>query len=181
MKLKFGTLLVLALVFFTSCKEEKAKEVVVEDSPKKELVDSKVKITLDMVVPEDDTFQIYYTEDGSPNCSEEQSVRTSVKGNALSQQVVFNVPEEVGIAYLRIDMGENPNQGTIKVNGFTYEYYGKKLESKGNDFFQYFAPTEQMTLNIGESTLTPVKSSEKYDPILYAQPPLAPKLEEMLK
>lgn len=180
MKLRFVAILVVAFSLFTSCKIDKAKEGEVEDSSKKELVDSKVKVILDMVVPQDDTFQIYYTEDGTPNCSEEQSVRTSVKGSSMSQQVVFNIPENIGMTYLRIDMGENPDQGTIKINSFTYNYFDKKFESKSNDFFQYFAPTEQMKMNYQESTLTPVKSGEKYDPILYAQPPFAPKLEEML-
>lgn len=181
MKLKFVALLVLALSVFTSCKIDKSKEDVVEDTNKKVLTESKVKITLDMIVPKDDTFQIYYTEDGTPNCTEEQSVRTAVKGSTASQQVVFYVPENVSMTYLRIDMGENPDQGPIKINSFVYEYFGKKFESKGNDFFKYFAPTEQMIMNYEEATLTPSGKGENYDPVLYGQPPFAPELEEMLK
>jgi len=185
MRLKFVTFLVLIFSIFTSCKIDKSKENdlnVNENKPSSNLkTNSKIKITLDMIVPKDDTFQVYYTEDATANCSEEKSVRVSVKGSLDSQKVVFYFPEEIAPNYFRIDMGENKDQGTIKINNFVYDYFSKKLEAKGNQFFNYFSPTQEMIENFNESTLTPSGKGEKYDPILYGQPPLTPALDKMLK
>lgn len=181
MKLKLFTGLILALILASSCKIDKEKEVQVDSSKKEQLKDSKVKIIIEAIVPKDDVFQIYYTEDGTPNCSEEKSVKTEIKGSESSQKIVFNIPEEVAMTYLRIDPGENPDQGTMKIIKFTYEYFDKKFEIIGSDFFNNFSPTEHLQVDFNSATLKTTGKGENYDPVLYAQPPFAPELEKILK
>ena len=175
---------VLFLCFLSSCKIDK-KEETTDVKPQAEtpkLLDSKVKLTFDMVVPKDDLFQVYYTLDGTPNCNEDQSAKTVVKGSPVSQKIVFYFPEDVAITYLRFDPGENKDQGTMKVNSFTYEYFGKKMEASGSDFFNYFGgPTEQIIVDAKLGTITPSGKGERYDPVLYQQPQVSEKLIEILK
>ncbi|AWM13667.1 hypothetical protein NHF50_07005 [Flavobacterium sp. NRK F10] len=182
MKTKIFTFLVLTSFIVLSCKIDKEnKEENNNSVPQKEVQkDSEVKIVIEAIVPKDDVFQIYYTEDGSPNCTEEQSVKAEIKGSEEPQKITFNIPEEVVMTYLRIDPGQNPDQGIMKFSRFTYEYFGKKFEIIGSDFFLYFSPTEHLKMDFNSATLTPTGKGENYDPVLYAQPPFAPELEKIL-
>ncbi len=181
MKIKKITYFALALFVVVSCKIDKKDGVKNDTQNQKQLTDSKVKIIIEAVVPKDDVFQIFYTQDGTANCSEEQSVRTEIKGSDASQKIIFNVPEDVVMNYLRIDPGENADQGIMKINKFTYEYFGKKVEIIGSDFFNNFAPTEHLKMDFNAATLTTTGEGKNYDPVLYAQPPFAPLLEKILK
>jgi hypothetical protein len=170
---------VCALTLF-SCKIDKEEKEIDINSVKKGLTNSKIKVTLEAIVPKDDIFQIYYTNDGTPNCSEELSVKAAVVGSDKKQKIVFNLPEDSAMLYLRIDPGQNPDQGTMKFFSFQYDYFGKKFDIIGSDFFNNFIPTEHLEMNFKEATLTPTGKGEKYDPVLYGQPPFAPRLKEIL-
>lgn len=177
MKTKLFTFLLAGLAF-VSCKNEKSvDELPVE---KKKPVVSQVRLELDMIIPADDIFQVYYTEDGTANCSEENSVKVNVKGSPNSQKLIFEFPENKKINYLRIDIGENPNQGTLKVEHCFYTYFGKTLVLKGNEFFQYWSPTEHFTVDATTSSLTPNKNRKDNDAILYALDSLKPALTKLL-
>lgn len=179
MKIKFLAGVVLFTLFFSACKDEKSNEnqpAAEEKAP----VESKVNITVDMVVPVDDTFQIFYSEDGTLNFTEEKSVRVDVKGKPESQKIVFNFPEEVAFTFLRFDAGENKLQKEMKMNDFVIKYYDKNFQAKGNLFFQYFAPNEQLKVDMVKSTFVP-EGKDPYDPILYPLEPLGVVLNKLIK
>ncbi|MGK4566562.1 hypothetical protein [Flavobacterium sp. 3HN19-14] len=162
------------------CKNEKP----IDDLPliePKPADQSKINIVLDMVVPEDDIFQVFYTEDGTANCSEDKSVKVTVKGKEESQKIIFDLPENLKMNFLRIDVGENKSQGEMKMNGMTVQYFDKKFEIKGNQFFKYFSPTGELAVDAGASTITPKLSVKEYDPIFYPLETLKPELEKLLK
>ncbi|OYQ41556.1 hypothetical protein [Flavobacterium aurantiibacter] len=176
MKIKLFLSLFLA-IFLLACKGEKQTEQVAVEKP----VDSKVKIVVDMIVPKDDSFQIFYTEDGTSVFNEEKSVRVNVKGQPTTQKIVFNFPEDVAFSFLRFDVGENKEQQQMKIENFTVDYFGKKFEAKGNLFFQFFAPNEQLTVDMNGSTFVPKKSGNIHDPIFYPLEPLGVELEKLVK
>ena len=65
---------------------------------------------------------------------------------------------------------------------FLDEYFGKKMEASGSDFFNYFGgPTEQIIVDAKLGTITPSGKGERYDPVLYQQPQVSEKLIEILK
>lgn len=175
MKQKLLTLLLISTSLFVGCKNNTKEDI------KEDIKVSKITITLNAIVPEDDVFQVYYTEDGTANCTDEKSVKTVVKGSNTSQKIVFEFPEELAIAYLRMDFGENRNQRKIIVNDFVYDYYGKKFQAKGNKFFHFFTPNENMLLDLNTATLSPIVKNNNYDPILYGNPNLGTELKNSLK
>ena len=172
-------LLLLVTVVLTSCKNEKAIDNTEGTAAKP--AESKISIVLDMVVPEDDVFQIFYTEDGTANCAEERSVKTVVKGSPASQKIKFDFSEDLAMNYLRIDVGENPKQGQVKVNGMVYKYFDKTFEIKGSEFFTYFAPSTQVEIDVRNATFTPISKGEVHDPTFYTLDPLKLELEKLLK
>lgn len=177
---KIAVLLFLFSLAITGCKNEKSVDELPVVTPKVE--ESKVQVVLDAIVKKDDSFQVFYTQDGSLNFEEKSSVRVNVKGNDASQKIIFDLPDDVAFTYLRIDTGENDKQDVIKVNNLLIKYYDKKLEAKGNECFQYFVPNEQMALDFPNSTLTPKPASGKpYDAILYPLETLGPALQKLIK
>ncbi len=177
--MKLKALIFLASIALISCKNEKSVEElpVVEEQPKV----SEVNLVLDMVVPKDDVFQVFYTEDGTANCSEENSVKVNVTGKPESQKITFEFPENKQINYLRIDIGENPKQGELKFNNFLFTNFGATIEFKGNQIFEYFFPNDQFNLNFESSTLSPSNKKGNYDPIMYGSEQLIEKMNAILK
>ncbi|MFH6767359.1 hypothetical protein V8G56_01320 [Gaetbulibacter aquiaggeris] len=158
-------ILILSVLILTNCKNEKPIDSLELVTLKP--VESNVKVVLEMLVPKDDIFQVFYTEDGTGNFSEEMSVRVIVKGNSRIQKLVFELPEDLLITNLRIDVGENIEQGQMLMNNFCVQYFNKKFEAHGKQFFHYFSPTEQIAVDYHNSTITPTKEGELYNPIFY--------------
>lgn len=180
MKTKFKILLLLVSISILSCKNEKSVDDPKVEKPK--VVESKVNVVLDMIVKKDDTFQLYYTEDGTLNFDDKLSVRVNVKGSEKTQKITFELPEKINFTFLRIDLGVSDKQEEMKVNNFVFKYFDKKWEAKGNTFFQFFGPNEQMVLNRDLSTLTPSpKAGQAYDPILYPSEGVGVELKKLLK
>ncbi|MGK4566560.1 hypothetical protein [Flavobacterium sp. 3HN19-14] len=166
MKLKNFIALVIIAAAFIGCKDDKKTTegtAAVKPAP----VDSKVQVILNMIVPQDDTFQVYFTENGSASVTSDQAVTVPVKGSAAPQDIVFNIPEDVTMNYLRIDVGDNAKQGKMTMNTFTYKYFDKKFTTKGAEFFLFFNPTEQIAVDMATSTITPTGKGSTYDPIFY--------------
>ena len=88
MKTKFITILLLVTTLF-SCKNESNNEKT-NSSVQPELTKN-FKVSLNVLVKQDDNFQIYYTEKTSSDFNEEESVWVEVKGSENPQDVVFNI------------------------------------------------------------------------------------------
>jgi hypothetical protein len=165
MKSKSIYFLMIVMVVFVNCKNKKPIDSLEVITPQPIL--SEIRVVLDMVVPKDDIFQIFYTVDGSSNFNEEMSVRVNITGSQVSQSIVFEFPEDIIITRFRIDVGENSNQVPMQINKFTIHHFDKKFEAIGNEFYKYFTPAEQITFNNENSQLTTKQIGERYDPIFY--------------
>jgi hypothetical protein len=136
------SVILFSLVFmsmFFSCKDDSKieEEVVVQNKPV-------FKIALDLVIKKDDSLQVFYCENGETEINGANTVWSSVKGNNNSQQVIFNLPEDVFPTKLRIDLSKNKDQDEIEIKGFTINYDKKSFSVKDTMFYQYFIPNEQI-------------------------------------
>jgi hypothetical protein len=179
MKVKILAGIVFITVFFSACKDEKSKDnqSVVEEKKESE---SKVSITVEMIVPVDDSFQIFYTEDGTLNFNEQKCVRVNVVGKPTPQKIVFNLPDEVAFTFLRFDVGENKLQKEMTIGNFEVKYYDRKFEAKGNMFFQYFAPNDQLKVDNARSAFVPL-DKDPHDPIFSPLDTLGKELDKLIK
>jgi lipopolysaccharide export system protein LptA len=127
-----------------------------------------VKIVLDVVAPMDDKFQIFYKQDGTNNFNEEESEKAIIKGSSTSQLISFYVPNNVKITNLRIDPGENPNQGEIKINSIEIIKNEKKIKIQNKELLDFFALVNDLKFNTSKRTINHIslKKNGIIDPIL---------------
>lgn len=143
MKLKILSLVIIISLVFFACQSDKSKDTQKEVA--KEKVEKGYIVSLDVVVKKDDTFSLYYTEDGSIDFTKIEPIWVDVKGQNFSQEVVFKIPEKVTPTQLRIDLGINKNQEEMILKSFKMKHLDKSFEAQGPAFFEYFRPDESKT------------------------------------
>jgi hypothetical protein len=156
----------LFALLFVSCKNGDEKD-------EKDVIKNRYEITLNAIVKKDDTFQVYFKDsnDDKAPFEEKNSVRVDLKGNDLSQDIVFNLPDDRFPTYLRLDFGSNKEQLEIKVNSFKISYLDKKFVINGTQFFDYFIP-EKAYLNFDKTAnkvLPFVTKDGFYDPMFFSE------------
>jgi len=144
MRTKFFILAIVLAGIFSSCKNEKSVDSLEVVQP--EVVDNAFKVTLNVTVKKDDTFSLYYTEDGSTDFTKSPPLWMVVKGNASQQDVVFSLPQDVIPTQLRLDFGMNKDQEPIVINSFQMNYFKNEFKIPGNQFFIYFDPDITKTI-----------------------------------
>lgn len=177
---KFLIALVL-LVSIVACKNEdktnKDPEVLIEKKNPNIFT-----VTLNAIVPEDDSFQVYYKNDAEAVFEEDKSIFIEFKGSNQPQDIVFNLPEDELPNYLRLDFGTNKQQKEIVVNNFKIEVLGKTFEAKGKDFFNYFYTNELVKVDKENAKVTPLTSKEgNYDPIFTSEEGLKNQINILVK
>jgi hypothetical protein len=151
----FASLLMIASFF--SCKNDKQEEPA---APKKPTV----KVALDAVIKKDDSLQIFYIQHGETEYNGALTVWASVKGSDKSQEVLFDLPEDVLPTKLRIDISKNKDQDPIEIKKFTIKYKEKAFQVKDTMFFQYFIPNEQVEWDRKKATATFKNDGKNFDP-----------------
>lgn len=179
MKKIYCYLLVLICSVFFSCKNDQKNENQ-EDIKKPK---NNVSIVLNAVVLENDTFHVYYNEDGSEKFNEENSIWLEFKGKKTPQNIVFELPEDVLPSNLRIDFGINKEQKDIEIKSFKINYLGKKIEAYNSGFFKYFRINELTAkLDMQKCLVTPTAKKDNYvGPSFYPLPDLKIDLEKLYK
>ena len=170
---------ILLTIISIGCKSETP----IDDLPlvTQKVPENNVEVVIDAEVEEDDTFQVFYTEDGSLNFGD-KNVRTTIQGSDDEQQVIFTLPDSSKPNNLRIDIGENLAQKQIKINKITVKYYGKKTVINGSDLLKYFRYNEFVDINIANRTITYKQvPGKEYDPMLYPEPLLTTVLTKLVQ
>lgn len=167
-------------VFFISCKkEEKAQpEPIVEE------VKNIFKTSLNIVVKKDDNLHLYFTEDGSTNFTEENSVWVDVKGSETAQDVTFQLGENRVPTQLRLDFGIAKDQEPIVINSFAMNYLNKEFKIPGNQFLILFDPDLTKTIfDKNTATVTAVvKDGVRQSPSFYPNTkPLGDEINKLVK
>jgi hypothetical protein len=162
-------------IFLFSCKNEKTVEPVKEKNS--------VKITFGLIVKKDDKMHLYYTQDGTLNFDEKNTVWSSATGSDAVQDVVFELPEDVIPTHIRVDFGSgvNVDQSNVELKTFKINYFAKKFETSGVSILQYFYPMEANTkIAPGTATLERLNKNQASGPILYPHIALTNKLKEII-
>jgi len=144
-----------------------------------EIEKNDIYLELEMIVPEDDVFSVFYTEDGSFNYSAEKMLKRNVKGNNQPQLILFKFPEAAKPTAIRIDIGVNPNQQKIMFKRFAFNYFDKQFIIN-HAFLKYYRTNAFFRFNSKKKVFIPTKTKEKYDPILFCKPALVKQLKQLI-
>lgn len=180
MKLKLA-ILFTTILFISSCKDNNSNN----NSNTNEKVDKEnniFKISFDLIVKKNDNMHLYYTQDGTIDFDEKNSVWMPVNGSEKTQTILFKLPEDVLPTAIRVDFGygKNPEQSDVELKTFKMSYFGKTVEANGVSILDYFYPNKENTEVIpGTSTLKRIKKDQESGPILYPQIPLSEKIKEL--
>ena len=177
----------IALTFFItflSCKKETEEKVNKNDSTEiqVEVDEDLLKVSFELIIKKDDNLHLYYTEDGSINFDEKQSLWVPVKGSENVQKVTFKLPKDVYPTALRVDFGfgKNVEQSDVELKTFSMNYFDEKVEANGVDILNYFYPMKENNLiTPGTTTLKRLNKDQESGPILYPQILLSEKIKEL--
>ena len=188
MKAKNILIGLLALGTVLACKEDKKENT--KEAPaaveveQNKTATGKVVVTLNAIVPVDDSFQVFYIEEDSLDFNGDFLIITPVKGKPEAQDIKFLLPDESYPIALRLDIGDNKKQGAINLNTVTVDYYGKSFVIKGGtEFLKYFYPNNVDVKNptAASVTLVPVEVGDSHDPMFYPTPALLEALKTLVK
>lgn len=168
---------VLVLIALISCSDKSGKAAENEVVSVKE---DPLVVTLNAIVKEDDTLQVYYRFDPTTDFLAEQVVTSVVKGSENPQNVVFNVPTDDPLADFRIDFGTNKSQKEIEIKDFKMQYKGKAFNAKDTLFYQYFWNNESIEYNREKAVAKPVIKGTNYDPIFMPREVLMTEIQKIL-
>ena len=182
MKTRIILSILLVTVFFTGCKNDKSVDSLEVVTPEK-VVDETFKVTINATVNKDDTFSLYYTEDGTTDFKK-AALWMAFKGNNSPQDIVFTLPKDVLPTQLRLDFGITKDQEPIVINSFSMNYLNKEFKIPGNQFFILFDPDITKTVfDKNTATVTAVvKDGVRQSPSFYPnKKPLGDEINKLVK
>lgn len=180
-KLVFGLFLAVVTVACKSDKESKG-----EDKKDSTELAPTYDVSFNLVVPKDDTFQLFYTEDGSIVFGDDRSVRSIIKGSDAAQEVIFKLPQDVLPTNIRLDFGDNPEQGNIVVKSMKLSYMNNSFQKAfgpNEQITHYFYPQEtQIKVNEATSTIELLKpKGQAHDPLMWSNELLSEEIVKLYK
>lgn len=188
MKTKFflSVLLLTSTMSIISCKNEEKKT---EENPATEVKKENpktYKVILNVIAKKDDSFHLFYSEDGTLNFPEDTSIWVNFKGSETPQDIVFELPEDIIPSLLRIDLNSYQQDESIQINSFKMKYYSSEFSVDGKGFFDYFGPNLETVeiLDKNKGIIKPlVKEGKKYSPPSFypSEEALKTRIEQVVK
>lgn len=175
-------ILVLALAFATvlACKSDKkeTEKAIEKETTKEEVVKKEnITITLNAVVPQNDTFTIQYTEDKAFTFKPKDVVEVKVTGANTPQDLVFELPNKILPTKFMLKTGTN-NYKDVVINNVTISNDNRKFQVNQNNFIQFFNPNKFIDYNRTYKTFTSKKIGNNFVPAFVSRPLLIQRLEE---
>lgn len=159
---------VLLLIVCVGCKqgknEYKQKESTIAIG---ELDNLNLELLLEVKVPMDDIFELYYYESGEKTFSSENFVYNRVKGSEIIQILKFEIPDNVYPERLRLDFGKNINQEKMTFAGAILKYGDKEYVFSELEINEQFKPSKFMLFDPETREIITQKINNKYDPYFY--------------
>ncbi len=173
--MKNKIIFILSLVLIISCKQEKKEQV--DTNQKREPINF-FNVKIDAVVKGDDTFTLFYLEGNEKNITRENSVSIKVKGGEASQNLEFQLKEDVLPTRLVLRLG-GPEASDQKIVFNTIEvgYRNHKITVEKEKIFQFFNPNKFINYNQDTFTATPKEVDGKFRPNLFSRRILENKID----
>ncbi len=171
-KIIFSALTIFSLI---ACKENHKNDEV-------EISEPKLTATLELVIQQDDSIQLFYRDEAIPAYAEETSLWMPVKGSKSEQEITFTIPEEIVPTHLRFDLGKNKTQSPIRINNFRLNYHDKTYESGDSTMTFYFLANDHLKYDATTGTFNPLNvDGQSYDPFIYSTDLLSKQVSKLVR
>lgn len=137
------------------------------------------QLTINFLITKDDNFQLFYTTSISLNFSEDKSFRSSVLGTNQFQNVKYQFPQEIFPYNLRIDVGNNMNQGKIQLKSITLRFKENEIYIPEHLILKYFTNNSYIDVSEGNYIYSLKSINNVYDPYFVGSDLLIKLLEKL--
>lgn len=158
-------LFLLAFIVFFGCKKGKRNDQIF-DSGLSESKD-KLELIIEVVVPRDDVFEMYYHEPEEKTFSSKNYVFARVTGSNEAQKINFAIPDNIYPERLRIDLGKNQDQGEMTFIGARLEFGEKSYVFSNDEIESQFKPSKFMLFDPKTRKVKTQRINNRYDPYFY--------------
>lgn len=179
--MKIRCLVLLVLIF--SCKQKTKNNTTQTNGELIVEVDQSVnnenilKLYLDVIVPEDNHFDIFYTSDSiNEPFNTKKKIVTKVNGNENYQTVVWSFPKGVKPYSFRIDLGDNAlrKETNIEISAIKLKLNDKSIIINRQILDHFFTANDYLKkTDLGYLRKV---DNDRYDPYLLASPVLLAKM-----
>ncbi|MCB9202274.1 MAG: hypothetical protein H6604_04400 [Flavobacteriales bacterium] len=174
---KLPFLLLLVSILFSCTNSEKNATVNTENKT----VSDKVSVLVEGVFPQNDEFQVFYSNSTEPNFNGDNSVYKKIVGQPCLQTIVFELPVK-SIGNLRFDPGSNPNQTKITIKNISILKQGKIIVDGDNfEYLNYWGASNGLNFNEKDLNYVFTPIDETHDPIMNANEDFVNLLRSKLK
>lgn len=147
---------------------DRMKEKRIEIPIQEELEMSGIGVYMNVIVPENDVFEVYYFQPGQETFSPKDYVSKRIKGNPMPQDIFFELPEGVYPERLRLDFGKQEDQSQMKLNYIGLFYNEKEYVFSRSEIIKGFKPSKFIELDKDNLTFTTMAIDGRYDPYFYS-------------
>jgi hypothetical protein len=183
MKKHFFTLLILLLTLcLYNCGDSRKKENTNTTELNNQIAEEPIqqpvfKINLNLVIPNDDTIEVFYLDFDDTEYSYKTKVAKKVKGNPNAQGIEFLLPKKVFPYSLRIDFGQSGSEENVTLNSVAMFYEDFELILNAQEFYSFFIPNQHVSYNKETGVIERILVDGKYDPYFNARALFKKKLE----
>ena len=172
---KIKVLLILILVIFNSCKDEKSLDEV------KEIKKNAFIVEINITNKDKDVICLYYKDNSITYFNNDMAIYKNIEKSDTSQNIVFELPEDFLPNDFRFDLShENENQSMV-VNNIKFSYEGQNFEINNVDLEKYFTFNEGVIFNENSRSYSFQKMKDgSYDPFLTTTGQFYPLLEKLV-
>lgn len=173
--LKF--LSICTVLSFYTCNDKVSKDEKAIPVEKTTKYNSVFKISLNIVVPNDDTLELYYQDYNNVNYTYRTKIETEVKKSPSAQDIHFSLPKEVFPTSLRFDFGRNNSEETITINSILMTYEDFSMSISPQEFHSFFVPNKFATYTKETGQVGRKVVDGKYDPYFNSRAVFIKRLE----
>lgn len=168
-------ILVVGIFFVSSCKNKESKsEKVVEVNP------NTFKIEVEGTWKKDDELIIFWKDASIAYFDGEHTIYQGIKGSDMPQKIIFELEEGFIPNDVRFDVSSKKEQSEITINYIKIEQQNRFFIISKDKLPEFFKINEYIESDLKTGILKTKEIDGSYDPILFTQPAIYPKLEEIL-
>ncbi|WP_350293395.1 hypothetical protein [uncultured Croceitalea sp.] len=159
-------ILVICFLSLLCCKKGKRENQTI--SPQiEQFKQAKLELIIEVIVQQDDVFELYYYEQGEKTFSSQNFVYNRINGKNEVQEITFVIPVGIYPERLRIDLGKNNEQEEMFFNGAKLIFGKKEYVFSKEEINEQFKPSKFMLFDPITRSIKTQSINNRYDPYFY--------------